>query len=124
MRYSPKVYAESLNKVLESHPGKKEEMIKNFTRLLRKNGDVRLLSKILENLKRILVKKSGHRYVKIEFARELPESLVKKIIDKFNKKDWVETSLNPELVAGARITLDDEYELDNSLAKKLHKLFK
>ncbi len=124
MRYSPKNYALAISQSLESNPRERDKIIKNFVHLLKKNRDLNLTPKIEEELKNILVKKRGGRRIKIELARNLPESETKKIASRFSEKDWLETSINPLLIAGVRVTIDGELELDNSLARKLHKLFK
>jgi len=123
MRYSPKNYAVALSKSLQES---KEErnLFANFLKLIKKNGDQKILPRILEEFKKIEIKRGGGSRVKIEFAREPLEAQVKSITRKFGNRDWVETSLNPSLVAGVRITIDGESEIDNSLARKLHKLFR
>ena len=124
MKYSPKNYAVALNQALEGKPEtKKGAILKNFLAVLKKNGDQRLARKILEIFKGLVVRQKGGHHVLVELARENPDSSTQSILKKFGEKDWVETSINPSLVAGIRVTLDGEQELDNSLAKKLHKLF-
>lgn len=124
MKYSPKNYAIALNQALEGKPeAKKSAILKNFLAILKKNGDQRLAYKILEIFKGLVVRQRGGHHVLLELARENPDAFPQSILKKFGEKDWVETSINPSLVAGIRVTLDGEQELDNSLAKKLHKLF-
>ncbi len=123
MKYRAENYAESLSRALTKHPNKSDVLTKNFARLLKKNGDLNLFPKIVENLRVILIKKRGGHRVKIEFAREPEKDQLKRITSVFNSEDVIETYLNPELVAGTRITIDGERELDNSLSRKLHKLF-
>ncbi|MBI3589470.1 MAG: F0F1 ATP synthase subunit delta [Candidatus Liptonbacteria bacterium] len=123
MKYSPKNYALALAKSLEKAKDEKP-LISNFLKLVKKNGDQKSFPKILEAFKKIEIKKNGGSQIKIEFAREASEAQIKSITKKFSRKDWIETSLNPSLVAGVRITFDDERELDGSLNRKLHKLFK
>ena len=122
MRYSPKDYAQALSASLVKLKDKKAIMY-NFLKVVRKNNDQKILPKILEVFKEIEVKRGGGSRVKIEFARQVPEGTLKSITKNFSSKDWVEMAVNPSLVAGVRITFDNERELDNSLARKLHKLF-
>ena len=123
MKYSPKNYALAFSKSLQ---GSREEknLLANFLKLIKKNGDQKILPKILEEFKKIEINKKGGSHIKVEFAREPLEAQLKSITEKFKSWDWIETSLNPALVAGVRITIDGEREIDNSLARKLHKLFK
>ena len=62
--------------------------------------------------------------MKIETAREMSDSQNELLKHKFSNKDHVEFKINPELVAGVRITVNGEEELNNSLQNKLNKLFK
>lgn len=123
MRYSPQNYALALSKSLRESKEEKN-LFANFLKLIKKNGDQKILPKILEEFKKIEIKKKGASRVKIEFAREPLETQLKSITNKFSNKDWIETSINPALVAGVRITIDGESEIDNSLARRLRKLFK
>lgn len=123
MKYSPKDYALALSKSLQKSKDEKH-LISNFLRVVRKNSDQKILPKILEAFKKIEVEKNGGSHVKIEFAREATETQIRSISKRFSTKDWVETSINPSLIAGVKIAFNDERELDNSLSRKLHKLFK
>jgi len=123
MKYSPKSYAVALSSVLEKSKEEKH-VFTNFLKTVKKNGDQKILHKILDAFKKIEIKKHGGSHIKIEFAREPLKDQLKSITKKFKSQDWIETSLNPALVAGVRVTIDGEREIDNSLARKLHKLFK
>ena len=125
MKYSPEIYAKAVTEALEETPaGKKDETIQRFLLILEKNGDLKRVDKIINSISKHLTKKAGGKHIEIEIARELPEKLTKEISKNFSKHDRIEISINPTLVAGSRITIDGERELDNSLARKLHKLFK
>ncbi|MEK9173176.1 MAG: F0F1 ATP synthase subunit delta [Patescibacteria group bacterium] len=123
MKYSPKDYALALSSIFEKSKDEKH-LISTFLKVVRKNGDQKILPKILEVFKKTEVRKNGGSHIKVEFARETKEVQIKSILKQFSPKDWVETSINPSLIAGVRITLDGEREIDNSLSRKLHKLFK
>jgi F0F1-type ATP synthase delta subunit len=123
MKYPPETYVRALEEVLRKTPGeKKDRIIKNFVRIIAKNGDLPQIKKINGYLEKISVKERGGRIIKLEFARTLPEKEISKIAGKFSEKDLIKTIINPKIVAGVRITVDDEKELDNSLEKKLKKL--
>lgn len=123
MKHSPRDYALALSGSLEKSKDHKH-LISRFIEVVKKNGDHNILLKIFEAFKKITIKKNGGSHVTVEFARTPTESQLSSITKKFSSKDWVETSINPSLIAGVRITFDDEKELDNSLARKIHKLFK
>ncbi|MGD1003269.1 MAG: F0F1 ATP synthase subunit delta [Minisyncoccia bacterium] len=131
MKYAPHVYAKALVEVLSAPatelgtgPGKKtdDELAKNFLALVRKNGDERYLRKILEEASRFARGKSGVRKVTIESARALIPSQ-KTLIAHFVKPgDMVEERIDPDLIAGIKIILNDEMQFDGSLKNKLNKV--
>ena len=100
-----------------------KQAITNFAKLLKKTGDIKHSKKILEAVHKKLVNEKGGKWVNVEVARD---SALKKETFKhnFSEKDHVDFQINPELVAGVRITIDGEEELNNSLQSKLNKLFK
>ena len=100
-----------------------EEVIGSFVKLLKKTGDIKHSKKILEAVHKKLVNEKGGKWVNVEVARE--SALKKeKIKHNFSEKDHIDFKVNPELVAGVRITINGESELNNSLQNKLNKLFK
>ena len=112
-----KAFIQTINKV--GHVG----ALFNFVKLLKKTGDIKHSKKILEAIHKNLINEKGGKWVEVEVAREsaLDEKFLK---NKFSKKDHVGFKISPELVAGVRITVDGEEELNNSLQNKLNKLFK
>ncbi len=106
MKYKAKEYARAIVQA-------KKFNLQNFLRLLEKNGDVKKLKEIV-----VLIGKMKYRNVVIETARNVKTNW------RFGKNDRVEEKINPELVAGARITINGEKQLDFSLKNKLDKVFK
>ena len=131
MKYAPHVYARALVEVLSASvngsgtaSGKKtdDELATNFLALVRKNGDERYLRKILEEASRFARGKSGVRKVTVESARALIPSQ-KALIAHFVKAgDMVEERIDPDLIAGIKIILNDEMQFDGSLKNKLNKV--
>ncbi|HEY5221135.1 MAG TPA: F0F1 ATP synthase subunit delta [Candidatus Paceibacterota bacterium] len=127
MKYAPHVYAKALVEVLsapEGSAGKKTDaaIAKNFLELVRKNGDESHLQKILEEASRFARGKSGVRKVMIESARPLAPSQ-RKIVERFTKPgDVVEERINPDLIAGIKVILNDEMQFDGSLKNKLNRV--
>ena len=69
-------------------------------------------------------RKEGRRKITIECSRPLQgktNELVKPILQ---EKDILYKKINPDLIAGIKITIDDEKQFDGSLATKLKKIFK
>lgn len=112
MKYQAKIYAKALADLLSSN--KEDEIVDNFLKLLEKNRDMSKAGKIIELARNIYAKKSGKKIITIETARK---------IGKIIKGDIVEEKITPELIAGVRITINNEKQLDNSISAKLKKIF-
>ncbi len=124
MKYLLNNYVQALTQALEQNPHDKENIISNFVKLLKKTRDIRSSAKIIEAVNKKLVNDKGGNWVNIEAARKLSESNQKSLKNKFSEKDNINFNVNSELVAGVRLTINGEEELDNSLNNKLKKLFK
>lgn len=124
MKYKPEIYSRALAEALNSKTISETDILKNFLRAVQKNGDWIGISKILRAAETRLVKNRGGRMVLVESARDLPKNVAERFLKKFEKEDKVEFSKNPLLIAGARITIDGERELNFSFRRKLNKLFR
>jgi|SRR3989344_5274135 len=122
MKYSVNNYVSAFTEVIKKTP--QESVVTSFVKLLKKTGDIKSGPKIIEAIHRKLVNSGGGNWVKIETAREISEKKNKELKNNFSKKDHIIFNANPELVAGVRITINGESELDNTLNNKLNKLFK
>jgi F0F1-type ATP synthase delta subunit len=124
MKYPVVTYAKALALAIEGQGKQKnEEIAKNFLELVRRNGDEVHLSKIVEAAERFVHQKSGLRTFVVESARPLDpatQALVKSVM---KPDDRMQTKINPELVAGIKILVNDELQFDGSLKGKLDKLF-
>ncbi len=125
MKYTPRLYARALTAVIAKRmsPAEEKKTIRNFLELLRKNGDLRLAEKIVSEAERLTLERSGKRKVVLETARPLSDKQ-KKLLHKMLKPgDIVEEKTSPELVAGAKITVNGNLQFDGTLARKLKKMF-
>ncbi len=124
MNYSPKIYAKALvDLTLGALSEKeKEKMTKGLILAAKKNNDAAKLKKIAALAEKYLLRKSGGRKIVLEIPRpdSRPREALKDFLSSF---DIVEEKINPELVAGLRLTVNDEKQLDCSLAEKLNKMF-
>jgi F0F1-type ATP synthase delta subunit len=126
MKYPAHIYAKALVEVLGDATGARAKddakIAENFMALVKKNGDEGHLKKILEEASRFARGKSGVRKITVESARVLA-STQKATLQQFVKPgDVVEERIDPELIAGIRITLNDEMQFDGSLKNKLNKV--
>ena len=124
MKYPAHIYAKALVEVLgdgEKHDEGK--IAENFIKLIRRNGDEMHLRKILEEASRFARGKNGLRKVVIDSARSLTP-LQKKEVERFlRKEDIVVERTDPSLVAGVKITVNEELQFDGSLKRKLDRAF-
>lgn len=125
MKYSAHIYAKALVEVLsdeEKGSAKDQDRIaKNFIALVRKNGDEGHLRKILEEAAIMARGKSGIRQVTIESARVLSSSQKSALAHFMRPSDVIDERIDPELIAGVKITVNDELQFDGSLRNKLNK---
>ncbi len=125
MKYLINNYVDAFLDVLDEIPAvERASIVPNFIKLLKKNGDISHKDEILNKIQRKAVSLNGGNWVIVELAREASVSQIDNIKKNFSKKDRVEFKLNPSLVAGVRVTINGDQELDNSLNNKLKKLFK
>lgn len=124
MKYSINNYVNALTEVLNETPGKKDLVIASFIKLIAKNGDISKRDKIIESVHKKIVNLNGGKWINVELARKTSEPKLRLIREIFTDKDHVNFKINPALIAGVRITVNGDRELDNSLNKKLNKLFK
>ncbi len=124
MRYSPKLYARAFSELAAGPLAKTEEtrLVKNFFEVIKKNNDIHQLKKIFEEAEKLLRMKAGRRKITIESARKV--NYIGAGLKNFLKpNDSIEEKINPELVAGIKITVNDEVQFDGSLERKMQKLF-
>jgi len=124
MKYKSKLYAQALAEILAE---KKlvltdKKLVDNFLNLLAKNGDLKKAKEIIALAETIYLKKSGNKKFILETARELGKN---NILKGFAKEgDALVHKISPEMVAGIKITINNEKQLDFSLQKKLNEIFK
>jgi len=98
------------------------KIVKNFTNLLISSGYDKKSKEILELAENILLAKQGKRKIIFETARKMT-SEQKKILEKFVKEgDVVKEKINPELIAGIKIIINESQQFDVSMQNKLQKI--
>lgn len=121
-KYNEKMYAKVLVDLLlqKNSPAAIKTITENFVRFLVKNGDIKKSDRILFLAESLLYKKTGKRKVLVELARI---SEKKNILKSFIKNgDVVETRINPDLVAGMKVTVNGVGQLDFSFKKALEQI--
>lgn len=124
MKYTPLTYANALKSVLREGDGDLSDVLINFNRVVDKNGDQALKSKIVEALEDLLTQEAGGSVVTIESAREFDNNISASLSNSFSDHDLLRYKINPLLVAGTRIMINNSLELDYSLSKRLDQIFR
>jgi F0F1-type ATP synthase delta subunit len=128
MKYSVQNYAKALVEVIEEAGAAgavkdRSAVAKNFLAVVRKNGDEARLKKILDEAARLSRGKGGAREVVIESARPLGKSQEKALQSFVKPGDTLHYKIDPDLVAGVKIIINDEMQFDGTMKGKLDKLF-
>ena len=120
MKYKPKIYAQALiDSILDGKTDDKK-ITANFLSLLKKNQDIKKAGQILLLTEQLLLQKTGNKKVVLETARKIG---TKNMVASFAKKgDLVEEKINPALIAGVKVIVNNEKQFDNSLLAKLNKI--
>lgn len=125
MKIPPKIYAKVFAELVkDKNPEKIEAMIKKFSALVAKNGDIASKEKIAALAERYLRETDGKHSFLIETARNLPEGSYAAILEKMGKGEYdVKKMVDENLIAGVKLTVDESRELDLSLRGILKNLF-
>jgi F0F1-type ATP synthase delta subunit len=127
MRYSTHDYAEALVAAVAEAKVTPAAIERNFLAVVRRNGDEMRLKHIVDEAARLMRSRGGvadiGRDVVIESARPLTkpqEAMVKKLLQ---RGDIASYAIDPNLVAGVKITVNDEMQFDGTMKAKLDTLF-
>ncbi len=124
MKHSPEIYAKAfIETVMKAQKERQKDLLGRFLSVVKKNGDQAGFFKIFRQVKEMAARKKGNKVVVIEFARQVPQSLEDRLKNCFSPSDCVDVFVRPDLLAGTRILINNEKELDFSMRKKLRKVF-
>lgn len=123
MRYTTRQYAEALYESLEGKTGAaRGRILAGFMNLLKRTGDVRKLDEILARYERVFLGATGKVKVVVESASPLPSSVKKEIGKALGKPAELVETINPGLLAGIRILLNDTILIDATALRRLERL--
>lgn len=119
-KYKSFYYAKALVDAVIHKRLSEKKLVANFLNLLQKNQDVKKIREIILLVEKLLFKKTGNKKIIFETARKVDF----KNFDNYIKRgDKVENKINKDLVAGVKITINGEKQLDLSLKNKLDNVF-
>ncbi|OGZ02334.1 MAG: hypothetical protein A2946_02460 [Candidatus Liptonbacteria bacterium RIFCSPLOWO2_01_FULL_53_13] len=125
MKYHYRIYAKALAATAAKHlsPEAVTKGAHHFLAVLERNGDRAALPKIVALAEELFLKRGGKKKVVVESARPLVAHARAELENKFAKGDVIEEKIVPSLIAGVRITVNGEEQLDMSFSHKMNKLF-
>jgi len=117
-----KNYAKALAEVIIDGKADEKKILNNFLKLLQSAGVERKSKEILEMAEDLILQKKGKRKIIFETARKMTASQGK-ILENFVKKgDIIKEKINPELIAGIKIIINDSQQFDASMQSKLSRM--
>lgn len=124
MRYSPRIYAAALSEALDKKSDKAQKQIaKRLLRIVYKNCDKQKLGHILKETEKIILEKSNTAKIRLESAESVPAKLKHEIKRIINKNILFSEKINPAVLAGIKILINDEILIDATAQTRLTKLF-
>lgn len=124
MHYSPTLLAKAfLASAKETEKNKHAVITQRFIKVAAKYGGQDYLLKTLKEIERLNRKEHGDKNISLHTARPLSKKLMVSVSSLFKKTDKMQAKIDPTLIAGIKIVIDDELSIDNTLKRKLQKLF-
>lgn len=124
MKYSARQYAAALlAATADKSEAEQKRTIRRLLALLSRNGDRTKTSTILRETQKQYFKNAGLRKVIVEAPESISSGLAKEIKQVLGKRAIVTEKINPALLAGVKILVDDELLIDASAETRLKRLF-
>lgn len=125
MKYPATAYAKAFSELATEATSATAQMklVKGFWAAVEKNGDLGKADKIVAEAEKLVRRAEGRDLYEVETARATGTSAKKLLSGVATTNDIVHETVNPELVAGVRITKNGSEQLDVTLATRLNTLF-
>ena len=101
-----------------------KKIVDNFVKLLIKNGQEKKAKEILSLAEEFLLAKSGNSKITLETARKMTAGQKKMMNDFAKTGDVIQEKINPELIAGIKIIINNNKQFDASMKSRLQNIFK
>ena len=102
---------------------KEKETANEFVKILLQHKLISKSDKVISLAQDYMLQREGNKIVSIETAREMNASQKKLASGFIEQGDNVSYHINTNLIAGIRITINNEKQLDFSLKRKLDEVF-
>lgn len=124
MRYSVKKYTEALYEAVKGvRVSEQEKLVEVFISLITRYNDRSLLPRIIEHYGKLRRKKEGISKVEITMAKKVPAKVKLEIERKVGESEIVE-KIDPEVLGGVKLIINDEYLIDGTFQGRVEKLYK
>lgn len=124
MRYSPRQYAKALLSLLAGRkPPEQKELIRRFLSLLSKKRDRSRLGLIVREFEKQHIAALRIKKVCLESADPIPARVKKEMETLLGRNLLFQEKINPALIAGIKILVNDELLIDASAATQISRIF-
>lgn len=125
MKYSVKQYASALLAALQGKTGQERgRVIANFFKILQKNADFGKRKSVVQEMRREYFRQNGIATAKVETADGAPEHIKKELETALGREVVLEERIDPGILGGIKILIDDETLMDASLKTMIDKAFR
>lgn len=125
MKITPKIYAQSILRVAEEKsPEDIDVLTRDVVRLFARQGKLKMVKAIVRELARLIKERQGVAHVRVTVAQAddvISDQLRQSIEKKLGKRCEFEFEVNPRIVAGMIMQVDD-VRVDACVATQLEKL--
>ena len=118
-----KLYAKALAEVLSKKGIDEKKIVNNFVKLLVGAGYENKSKEVLDLAEDYLLQKQGKRKIVLETARKMTAGQKKMAQSIAQTGDIVKEKINPELIAGIKIIINNSRQFDASMQSKLQNIF-
>ena len=123
MKYTNEQYAEVLFRATnEKTAAKQKEVVKNFLLLLSRKGVFYRLPFVVQKFEKKYRAHNGINKVRIEYPDKITGGVKKQIEKILGKKIFWEEKINPVLLGGIKIIVNDDLLVDASAKRQLDKI--
>jgi F0F1-type ATP synthase delta subunit len=123
MRYSAKQYAEALHAAIgKLHGAERAEAIGRFLRIMKRSGDHSKLDEILAAYEKIAIRADGMVKAEVRTPSGLSPAVRRAVEEALGRPAVIVEKVDPELLAGIEIVLNDSLAIDATAKSKLNKI--
>lgn len=122
MKYTSRQYAQAFFEIYKDKPAaKRKTVLRNFLSILQKKRDWPRLGLILKEVERLNLQAEGLKKVEVETAS--PSKTLRGELEAIlGEKLFIKERVNPDILAGIKILINDEILIDASAGYQLERM--